>query len=1207
MKTRRQVRGILRILLTLLLVVVVGILFQTPDTARGVPPDNTTPVVFPTPPATSTPDRNLAEPQTTQIIVDDQDSGFSLGGPSNGWHHSSSSDTTYNRHAYWTYTTDTWYGTDTNNWATWTPHLPESGQWGVFAYIPYVNTGRYDTTRARYQIHSASGNQVVEVNQNDNTGWISLGIYTFNAGTGGYVRLEDVTPDWSFIYNGRRYRKTIKFDAVKWVQEARPGGNLSITVDRGEGATYRIGDAITMCYTVPYSVYVRILRITSEGTTVILQGNDDGTGGCIPGRVGSPAGRHTLRIEMVENGQVTRTAETWFWAEGGETVSVDIWVDRGEGSVYYVGDSIQACYSVSRSIYVRIYDCPAGEACEVILEGTDDGTGGCINGTVTPPTGWETLRIEAIENGQIVAQDETYFYVTDNVETKPPAGYCHVQWMAATSNYCSGEFGLHSPERITLFSDYRYRPSPDTAEIGPFDPDTSLEFYIRPWGDCAPAEYLSTSANAHITELGTNRWQIEWEDLPPDRTDSDYNDLVVEIECGIQPSCQDAAEFASQSSYPTVQPGQAFQIYFEVRNTGSCTWRQGEYYLANINDTSLGAIPRQDLTRDVRPGDIYRWHINMTAPVDPGIYRTQWMLKHGEDAFGPNMYIDVTVAVPTYSISGKVVTTNGQTEIPIPGATVEASGPVNVSTTTGRDGRYTLANLPAGTYSLFASADGYAGPISQGTNVPPDQTGADFTLCLRDHWRGEYYDNRSLTGDPIVRCDEKIDFYWGRESPISGIASTHFSVRWAQNVHFPEGGSYRFRTFAAGQLNLLIYSMPVIIDEYDRIPFAEKSEVWQLHEGRSYTSVQYISPQGNRDAMAHLTWYRCPDGQDDCDMNITPQYQTRYSNTSDPDHQMPRGCPSQTIADVGCLITSYAMAFQQLGMDTNPEELNKRLSENGGYSGGWCKAYLKGHTYIEKFVAWKTNGGMKGLKWIDVSSVDSAKEAIRSGHPVIMYKGGGGDGHWFLAVDVADIDGVQTFGINDPIHKWDSRLRGTLDHRTTLRDDAYRNAAFKFYVEPKYIPSTSLEFLARGAEILLTDAQGRRVGYDAATGRVVHEIPNSFYYDSKIVPPGEQSDGLVERTLFLSEDAMGSYTLKVVNPNAMALSLTGSNFEIDVVGLDASLNVTEATINGTIQPGAAAEYRLSFYPGQDLRVAHGSRIYLPFITRSTDVARSSGY
>jgi len=45
----------------------------------------------------------------------------------------------------------------------------------------------------------------------------------------------------------------------------------------------------------------------------------------------------------------------------------------------------------------------------------------------------------------------------------------------------------------------------------------------------------------------------------------------------------------------------------------------------------------------VPPGATKRWDIQMTAPETPGLYKTDWMLKHWSDEFGPYMFIDVTV------------------------------------------------------------------------------------------------------------------------------------------------------------------------------------------------------------------------------------------------------------------------------------------------------------------------------------------------------------------------------------------------------------------------------------------------------------------------------------------------------------------------------------------------------------------------------------
>jgi hypothetical protein len=61
------------------------------------------------------------------------------------------------------------------------------------------------------------------------------------------------------------------------------------------------------------------------------------------------------------------------------------------------------------------------------------------------------------------------------------------------------------------------------------------------------------------------------------------------------------------------------------------------------------------------------------------------------------------------------------------------------------------------------------------------------------HWKGEYFNNASLSGAPaLVRDDERIDFNWGNDSPAPGvIGGDRFSVRWTQTLDLP-AGHYRF-------------------------------------------------------------------------------------------------------------------------------------------------------------------------------------------------------------------------------------------------------------------------------------------------------------------------------------------------------------------------------------------------------------------------------
>ncbi len=109
----------------------------------------------------------------------------------------------------------------------------------------------------------------------------------------------------------------------------------------------------------------------------------------------------------------------------------------------------------------------------------------------------------------------------------------------------------------------------------------------------------------------------------------------------------DLAEFVDQSDYPTVYPGQSFEIYFEVRNAGLNTWRAEDgYTLRTANDVTLGAAPRQDMADAIPPQQVIRWTLRMVAPTQPGSYRSAWHITHGDQPFGPELYMDVTVVPP---------------------------------------------------------------------------------------------------------------------------------------------------------------------------------------------------------------------------------------------------------------------------------------------------------------------------------------------------------------------------------------------------------------------------------------------------------------------------------------------------------------------------------------------------------------------------------
>jgi hypothetical protein len=134
------------------------------------------------------------------VVVDDTSSGFVKLGTTTFWHEYSGG---YNGHFWWTYTNAS--GVDDR--AMWTPNLPATGRWQVFAFVPSPDA---TSTNARYRVDHQGVQTTVPVNQNNSyNAWVSLGTFTFSAGTGGDVFLGDETYETA--------TQQIGFDAVKWV------------------------------------------------------------------------------------------------------------------------------------------------------------------------------------------------------------------------------------------------------------------------------------------------------------------------------------------------------------------------------------------------------------------------------------------------------------------------------------------------------------------------------------------------------------------------------------------------------------------------------------------------------------------------------------------------------------------------------------------------------------------------------------------------------------------------------------------------------------------------------------------------------------------------------------------------------------------------------------------------------------------------------
>jgi hypothetical protein len=73
---------------------------------------------------------------------------------------------------------------------------------------------------------------------------------------------------------------------------------------------------------------------------------------------------------------------------------VGLSITGGPNSVHRVGECLVLCYAAKAGQNFRLYD--TATPTQFLRNGVDDGTGECLNVTITPPAGPDTIRIDAL-------------------------------------------------------------------------------------------------------------------------------------------------------------------------------------------------------------------------------------------------------------------------------------------------------------------------------------------------------------------------------------------------------------------------------------------------------------------------------------------------------------------------------------------------------------------------------------------------------------------------------------------------------------------------------------------------------------------------------------------------------------------------------------------------------------------------------------------
>lgn len=135
----------------------------------------------------------------------------------------------------WTHT----LSTQVFNYARWNLGFDQAGWYRVEAYTAAAWA---ESEQAKYQVHHGSETTVVEVDQTETDGWTEVGVFEFNAGTGQYVRLEDLTGEAGWTDT------RLVVDGLRITPVADPSGCESIpptgrVIDQTEPCLSWSGDA----------------------------------------------------------------------------------------------------------------------------------------------------------------------------------------------------------------------------------------------------------------------------------------------------------------------------------------------------------------------------------------------------------------------------------------------------------------------------------------------------------------------------------------------------------------------------------------------------------------------------------------------------------------------------------------------------------------------------------------------------------------------------------------------------------------------------------------------------------------------------------------------------------------------------------------------------------------------------------------------------
>ncbi|MHB1172726.1 MAG: C39 family peptidase [Lacisediminihabitans sp.] len=227
-----------------------------------------------------------------------------------------------------------------------------------------------------------------------------------------------------------------------------------------------------------------------------------------------------------------------------------------------------------------------------------------------------------------------------------------------------------------------------------------------------------------------------------------------------------------------------------------------------------------------------------------------------------------------------------------------------------------------------------------------------------------------------------------------------------------------------------------------------------------------------------------------------------------------------TIHRLGCALTSAAMMLTYHGVNVDPRALNTWLRAHDGYSGA--------SLIFPEVARYARQVAGVNVTWVGAfggPDVAGLQQAICQYGPVptnVYGSNGKRNGHWVLSW--GRDNPLTTFRIYDPAGGAE-RLLTYARYRNTNNGRRVFAGPEKTYSDPY----SGMDFFFHSpGELLVTDPQGRRTGYDPATATSYAEIPGAAYDSTAESDPDDPSDpGAVTREFMFMRAPAGTYAVTV--------------------------------------------------------------------------------